>query len=420
MSGLTSCWDWVCHFATYVMHRAWLLEIAFLLCAASFFALLWWTSRIADTPVSQYIQTTWAILPVLAVTNALPMLGVSVFLGRYTISDKPSEALAGLSALVRGDFNRIYGHPRANPFRRRAVYRATLRRAKTGAFLFEENGEPLYTIRPYWDGIWFFGSSAYVKNQRAERSILYPTHELLFCAIVMLRIVAVLRASGSYSLGRRGRREQGSQGSYWFLEDFVKTQKLLTPPIRRINIHDAQRIIYHAIDSTHYMTEELQAHEGAMVRDERRDTMFIHYMCDYIIWMDFFHNKLMECRVAFVRRRIAIEKLQPYFEKTMGGYQAAHEGVINLRTANLVRMVTAERIHQVKLGTIIPILTTAGALLTYICLQPLAYGLFDHWYARTVAGVAYVIAATSIGMNLAFGVWLLISAPQSRRADLMY
>ena len=156
MSRLTSCWGWVCHVASYVMHRAWILEIAFLSTAASFFALLWWSSGIADTPVSQYIQTTWAILPVLAVTNALPMLGVSAFLGRYSVSDKPSETLAALSALVQGDFNRIYGHPRGNPFQRRAVYRAVLRRAKTRAFLFEENGEPLYIPRPYWDGVWFF------------------------------------------------------------------------------------------------------------------------------------------------------------------------------------------------------------------------------------------------------------------------
>jgi hypothetical protein len=117
---------------------------------------------------------------------------------------------------------------------------------------------------------------------------------------------------------------------------------------------------------------------------------------------------------------VGSEKLQPYLAKIGIGINTVHKGVVLLRTANLVRKGTAERIHQVKLGTIIPILTTAGALLTYICLQPLAYGLFDPWYARTIAGVAYVQGATSIGMNLAFGVWLPLPTRETRTVDIVY
>src|SRR5208282_4714258 len=115
-------WKRVGESTFFVVHRAWILEIVFLLVATTFFALLWWHSGITSTPIGQYIQSIWAILPVLAVTNALPMLGVGAFLARYSVPDKPSESLAAISSLVQEDYDRIYGHPRTNPFSRTAAY----------------------------------------------------------------------------------------------------------------------------------------------------------------------------------------------------------------------------------------------------------------------------------------------------------
>jgi hypothetical protein len=218
----------------YLAHRAWVLEIALFSVSAGFFTLLWWHSGIAKTPVSQYIQTTWAILPVLAVTNALPMLGVDAFLGRYSLADKPSETLAALSALVNGDYGRINGHPRENPFQRRSVFYSALRRAKTNTFSFTEGKETLYTPRPYWDGVWFHGSSSYRETKEVDWRILYPTHELIFCATMMLRVVAAFRESGSFSIDVR-EISSGTQGSKWFLEEFTKHQHLLLRPLAWIS-----------------------------------------------------------------------------------------------------------------------------------------------------------------------------------------
>ena len=399
-------------------HRAWLLEIVFFFFASSFFAILWWRSAMAATPVSQYIQATWAVLPVLAVTNALPMLGVGAFLSRYSVSDKPSETLAALSRLVEEDFERINGHPRANPFQRYYVYRNVLRRAKTASFSFWEGEETLFTPRPYWDGVWFHGSDSYLRTKEVDWDILYPVHELLFCAITLLRVVTAFRLSGAFSID--GGPFSGSQGSTGFIKNFATIRHLIQDPLKVVNIRDARAIMNFAVASVHYMTEELRNHQEETVRNERQETVFIHFMCDYLIWLNYFHSKLLICRIATARRRIDIKKLQPYFTKIGEGIQGVHKGAVTLRTANLVRMGIAERIHQVRLGTIFPILTTAAALLIYICLQPLAYGQFDPWYARTVAGAAYVLAATSIGMNLAFGVWLLLPALQAEARDLVY
>lgn len=346
------------------------------------------------------------------------MLGVGAFLARYSLPEKPSESLAEISNLVQDDYGRIYGHPRTNPFARTATYYNVLKRTKTKVFSFMEGTEPLYIARPYLDGVWFYGSNGYPTSKTVDRDLLFSVQELLYCAIIMLRIVAALRVSKAYSITVSG-SSQGTQGSTWFLEDFTKRKQLFQLPSKPVGIRDAQVIVHSAVSSVHYMLDELRRHQEKEARNERKETIFFHLMCDYLIWMDYFHLKLLKCRVAAVRRRVTQEQIQPYWATRTSGIERVHKGVVTLRTGNLVRKGTAERIYQLKIGTIIPILTTAGTLLAYLCLQPLAYGMFDLWYARTVAGIAYVLAATSMGLNLAFGVWLLLPAGEPRPVDLV-
>jgi hypothetical protein len=96
------------------------------------------------------------------------------------------------------------------------------------------------------------------------------------------------------------------------------------------------------------------------------------------------------------------------------------DGVKKLRIANLVHKATADRIRQVRLGSIFPIFATASALLAYVCLPPLVYGSFAPIYGEALEGIAYVLACTSIGLNIAFGLWLLLPAGAVRTADLVY
>lgn len=55
-------WNRACESTLFVVHRAWILEIVLVSAATTFFALLWWHSGIISTPISQYIQSIWAIL----------------------------------------------------------------------------------------------------------------------------------------------------------------------------------------------------------------------------------------------------------------------------------------------------------------------------------------------------------------------
>jgi len=166
--------------------------------------------------------------------------------------------------------------------------------------------------------------------------------------------------------------------------------------------------------------EELRNYQESTVSSEWRETKFIGYMVDYLIWLHYFHGKLLRARVARAVQRINVQKLEHYFETQTTSLNQFHQELMKLRTANLTRIAIAERIHQVRLGAVLPIIVTAAALLSYICLPPLAYGPVDAVYARVLSGVAYVLASTAIGMNVGFGLWLLLPVTEGPRADLVY
>jgi hypothetical protein len=63
--------------------------------------------------------------------------------------------------LIRNNYARVMGHPRTSVFRRISAYHRVLVHARASNFKFIEDSTPLYTVRAYWDGIWFYGSESY-------------------------------------------------------------------------------------------------------------------------------------------------------------------------------------------------------------------------------------------------------------------
>jgi hypothetical protein len=207
----------------FIKVRAWVLEILFYLVAVPAFSHLWLHSSIAQISVRDYVQYIWAIVPVLAITNALPVVAVTTFLSRYTIADRPSETIATLWNLIQGNYNRVVGHPRTSVFQRIDAYRRAVMAARTSTFQFSENGNRFYTVRPYWDGIWFYGSENY--RSQTDRLVFYSAHELIFCGMQLLQVVAVFRRSRLTTISKTG-ATGATQGSRWFLEKFAQYDHL--------------------------------------------------------------------------------------------------------------------------------------------------------------------------------------------------
>lgn len=393
--------------STFLIQRAWIIESVVSILAVSGFSILWLYSGLSDIPIAHYIQSMWSILPVLALTNALPMLGVGAFMARYSASEKPSEIIANLSALVKEDYSRLNAHPRESSFQRLTTYRKLVEKTKVDNFLFYSEKESYYTPRPYWDGVWFFGDDDYPSKGFFDKRFLYAAHELIFCSIVMLQSVDELRRSNSYTISL-GRRTGGTQGSIWFLEDFIRMRHKFIDIPPSLIAADAISVVYLAHNSIHYMTEELRRHHDELTQDERHLTIFINHITKYLIWMTYFHIKFLECRFIRASRSHSLERITKNVETRVIGMIKFRDDVMKLRNANIPRRAIAERVHQIKLGTLLPVSGTSAAILSYVCLVPIAYGLYDFRYAQILCGIAYVLASMSIGLNVTFGLWLLL------------
>jgi hypothetical protein len=180
----------------------------------------------------------------------------------------------------------------------------------------------------------------------------------------------------------------GSQGSIWFLRELEKNSQLIRAPLKELSQRDAWLIVRLALDSEHYMLEELRDHRDANTTDERTQTGFVHLMCDYLIWQAYFHAKLMQSRIINARHRrqdSVAQLLRAWYDKNIRGISNVKQQAFEFRAANLPRREVAERILQVRRGTIIPLMATAVVLIVYLCIQPLTYGALAPQYARTLS-----------------------------------
>jgi hypothetical protein len=236
---------------------------------------------------------------------------------------------------------------------------------------------------------------------------------------MMVRIVLQMRQNSYHTiLGKK--RGLGTQGSVWFLDSLEKNRRLAdTPMYTDLERDEARAITFLALNSVHYMTEELRLREEALSRDEWRDTGFIHLMCDYLSWLDYFHMKFLRVRAQMVRPRFSQVKLAEGYAKAIQEIVASRDRLLKVRSESLGRRATAERMRQVRLGAVFPILATAGSLLLYICLQPLSYNANASLDELLVA-TAYALGSSTIAVNLAFGLWLLVPDRTRLPASLVY
>jgi len=161
--------------------RVWLIELLIAVPIALFAHRLWVLGLNPTGSDVEQISFIWSTLPVLAISNALPMLGATAVLARYAVFEKPAETLKQISEVVAEDANRFYetkGYPLSSV---NSVRKAMSEAPATLTFFSE--GERLFTPRPNWDGVWFFPWSS--SRTPTERAV----HEVTYCAIEVVRLV---------------------------------------------------------------------------------------------------------------------------------------------------------------------------------------------------------------------------------------
>jgi len=383
--------------------RVWFIELLIAAPIALFAHSLWVLGLNPKGGSVEQISFIWSTLPVLAISNALPMLGATAVLARYAVSEKPAETLKQISEVVAADANRFHetkGSPLSSV--------NSVRRAMSGApatLAFFSEGEPLFTPRPNWDGVWCFPWSS--SRTPTERAV----HEVTYCAIKVIRLVHDVQR---YKVALVGGRYGGTNGSRHFLEQLKKAG---LPKIDKPMTHQkAITLVKLARYSLHYMREELSAHRLATDLNEARETEFINIFCEYMKWLGFFHNKVLLARWRTLLDRYPKMETRSFpktVEKFMQGVDSTKHALEAIAATNLPRRSTASRVMQLRKGIFLPMFGTAFATLICLSLKPLA-GLKPET-ALAATAIAYSAIAASLSANFTFGLWILM--PPSTRLD---
>ncbi|MDP9057021.1 MAG: hypothetical protein M3N34_06815 [Pseudomonadota bacterium] len=380
-----------------------MIELLIAVPVALFAHHLWVVGVNSKSSNAELISFIWSTLPVLAISNALPMLGATAVLARYAVSEKPAETLKQILEVVAADANRYYETKGYLLSSVNSVKKAMSEAPETLSFFSE--GEQLFTPRPKWDGVWFFPWTS--SRTPTERAV----HEVTYCAIEVVRLVHDVRR---HKVALVGGTYGGTNGSLWFLKSLKKQGY---PNINKPMTRDkARAIVKLAHQSLHYMREEFSNHRDSTVFNEVRETEFIRIFCEYMVWLGFFHNKVLLTRWKALRERnpkIEARSITATVEKFMQGVNVTKDALEVIAATNFPRRFIAFRVMQLRRGIILPIIGTMLSTLICLSLKPLSG--FQPQMAMQATTIAYSLIAASLVSNFTFGLWLLM--PPSRHLN---
>jgi hypothetical protein len=382
------------------------------------FFILWNRIQAGHVTTTQLAAYSASLIPVLAITNAISLLGANTYLARYSAFDKINELFAQTSALVSSNLDRWQAHPRDSKFARRSFYRWLGGRAAIDSVTLVSPGEILFTTRPYWDGVWFYGSDSYnSKHNRNIRTFL-SFHELLLCSIFLLRIVLRLRREHVARVPVVG----GSLGAKSFLEELKKSEGVLEAPLSNLDYTLSIRLILLAEQSFHYMNDEFRAHKEELSWEEYRKLRFLGIFVEYLIWFNYFEAKFLVLRISNLITWLQLRGRTfdgDALNRRFQNFGKVRSEIFDLRDTIIPRRAIAEKIIQIRLGSLAPIILTALSLFGYAVVQPMTLVLGIDSYARLAEVAVYSLACTAMAENFLFGLWLLIPWKLTRQHSVI-
>jgi len=163
--------------------------------------------------------------------------------------------------------------------------------------------------------------------------------------------------------------------------------------------------------SSHYMLDEFRSHQEEQGWEEYRKLRFIGLFVEYLIWLNYFQGKFLRMRFAnayaWLERNGRKAKFST-FERQMNEIGDLKTKLFELRETTIPRRAIGEKIIQIRLGSLIPIILTALALFGYAVFQPIALATATPLYSNVAAAVVYSLVCTAMAENFVFGLWLLI------------
>ena len=161
------------------------------------------------------------ITQILSIVIGIGLIGVTVHLSSYGLSDKLSAVLKDIETLAEPFLERFFaGGQRKSKVKNSKFRKYLFRSVKIERLIFKDSTKKEYpnyfVFRPYWDGVWYQVSDSPFKKGVGKNGNLICialVHELVICARAVLGIVYKLRKSASCLLSEN----TGTLGTKQFL-----------------------------------------------------------------------------------------------------------------------------------------------------------------------------------------------------------
>jgi hypothetical protein len=250
-----------------------------------------------------------SLTQVIAPLLALNLIGMTLTVNQFNQSVVIRKVLGDAGQCSRVIVER-FRTARSDKMLRRPFILHLVSATKLEKLVFQTEKSHLYTIRPSWDGAFYWVRfSPFSHRSRDEIGAIATLHEATICAIRALGLILEMRRSKCSLVSER----QGTNGSIWFLETLNKA-RLRYPVIENshalneLSNSGAAYIISLAMESIFYMGEELRSHEEDVDWTPKEITGFLCFYLEWFIWICFLLQKLFLLRLDVVHRRTGLAK----------------------------------------------------------------------------------------------------------------
>lgn len=333
-----------------------------------------------NLPASDLENSIQLLGQVLALVVGVLLLGTTVSLSSYDGADTLSAIHSELGTSTEPFFAKFFAGGRARhklrtrEFRRRLLLRPRVEKLLFSKYTGDEAEEGWFVYRPRWDGVWYqVANSPFSHSNRTDHQLsqVQYLHEAVICANTVLKSIEEFRASGSALLGR----DEGSNGTRWFLESFEKYKAQETSELpSELALHDAVAAVSLALASEHYVQEEFHNHADNVDWGPFVLTTFQLNYIDYVKSLINLVAKLQVLRWANLTQRFPSQSVQ-YSERIVELLSLSKLGEVRQNLATLRGQIVtahgaARYFHNIKIWSIPGIGVSLFVLVGVLCGWP--------------------------------------------------
>ncbi|ADG66673.1 hypothetical protein Plim_0828 [Planctopirus limnophila DSM 3776] len=376
----------------------------------------WLPSNVTAADLEDSIQFLGQVL---ALVVGVLLIGTTVSLTSYDGSDILSTLYTEITTSVSTFFSKFFASGPTRHKLKSSKYRLrTLQRPGVATLLFKqydprETNNGWYVYRPEWDGAWYQISHSPFSHHNhtgVQLEQIRFLHEAVICANCVLRAVDKLRSSG----GAIVEYGYGTNGSIWFLESFEKYKSSghLEIP-QELSLNEAVSKIKLALDSEHYLQEELREHARNVLWAPFVLTTFQLEYIDYVKSLTHLVEKLQLLRWANIRAKFPqvceIQEQRIVDFLGINNFLKVRMALYSLRAKVVTAHGATSYFHQVKSWSIPGIGVSLIVLLGLLCGWPYLKWAADHPTRDEGFVILYAAAISAMCESSIFLVRLLWS-----------